>query len=215
MKRISLILSILLIITSGYAQVNEKSEHQFYKQGDWEFGFSLNIGGSSEQTKETNTYSDGSSQSYSTYDYTEKGFYTHLGVSTGYYIINGLSIEPEFDINLYSWEISVSLLGNLCYTFYLPQKNIYPYIKLGYGLSNNPGNNYNSSNDLFESLDFNTINAGVGIKLTYYSGMAFRMEINYRTINGSDTYYYSASSSTEYETTISVISISFGASILL
>jgi hypothetical protein len=205
MKRVIFILAIFLIITSGYAQVREKSERKFYKQGDWEFGFSLNIGGSSEQTKQTSTYSDGSSQYSYTYDYTEKGFYTHLGVSTGYYIINGFSIEPEFDLNLYNWEISVSLLGNLCYTFYLPQKNIYPYLKLGYGLSTEPG-----SSNLFEFLDINTINAGVGIKLIYSSGMAFRMEINYRNLTGSNIGYYS-----NYDTITSVISISFGASILL
>ena len=205
MKRIIFILTTFLIITSGYAQLSEKSERKFYKQGEWEFGFALNIGGSSEQTKLTSTYSDGSSQYYSTYDYTEKGFYTHLGVSTGYYIINGLAIEPEFDINLYNWEISASLLGNLCYTFYLPQKNIYPYLKLGYGLSSQPG-----SSNLFEFLDIKTINAGVGIKLTYSSGMAFRLEINYRNLAGSNTGYYS-----NYDTITSVISISFGASILL
>jgi hypothetical protein len=205
MKRIIFILATFLIITSGYAQVSEKSERKFYKQGDWEFGFSLNIGGSSEQTKQTSTYSDGSSQYSYTYDYTEKGFYTHLGVSIGYYIINGLSIEPEFDLNLYNWEISVSLLSNLCYTFYLPQKNIYPYLKLGYGLSTEPG-----SSNLFEFLDINTINAGVGIKLNYSSGMAFRMEINYRNLIGSNIGYYS-----NYDTITSVISISFGASILL
>ena len=149
MKRIFFILTIFLIITSGFAQVDEKSERKFYKQGDWEFGFALNIGGSNEQTKQTSTYSDGSSQYSYTYDYTEKGFYTHLGVSTGYYIINGLSIEPEFDINLYNWEISASLLANLCYTFYLPQKNIYPYLKLGYGLSTEPG-------DVLICLNFET-----------------------------------------------------------
>jgi len=199
MKRIIFILAIFLIITSGYAQVDEKSERKFYKQGDWEFGFALNIGGSSEQTNQTSTYN-----SY-TYDDTEKAPCLSLGVSTGYYIINGLSIEPEFNINLYSWEISTSLLGNLCYTFYLPQKNIYPYIKLGYGLSSGPG-----SSSLFEFLDLKTINAAVGIKLAYSSGMAFRIEINYRNLNGLYTDYYYT-----YDTTISVISISFGASILL
>ncbi len=204
MKRIFFILIIFVIITSGYAQVSEKSERKFYKQSDWEFGFALNIGVSNEQTKQTSTYSDGSSQYSYTYDYTEKGFYTHLGVSTGYYIINGLSIEPEFDLNLYNWEISVSILGNLCYTFNLPQNNIYPYLKLGYGLSTEPG-----SSSLFESLDLKTINAGVGIKLTYSSGMAFRMEINYRNLKGSNTDYYST-----YDTNTSVIAISFGASIL-
>jgi len=204
MKRIFFILIIFVIITSGYAQVSEKSQRKFYKQGDWEFGFALNIGVSSEQTKQTSIYSDGSSQYSYTYDYTEKGFYTHLGVSTGYYIINGLSIEPEFDLNVYNWEISASLLANLCYTFYLPQKNIYPYLKLGYGLSTEPG-----TSSLFEFLDIKTINAGVGLKLAYSSGMAFRMEINYRNLKGSNTDYYST-----YETTTSVISISFGASVL-
>ena len=213
MKRIIFILAIFLIITSGYAQVSENSERKFYKQCDWEFGFALNIGGSNEQTKQTSTYSYGSSQYYNTYDNTEKKFYTHLGVSTGYYIINGLSIEPEFDINLYSEEISASLLGNLCYTFYLPQKNIYPYLKLGYGLSTEPG-----TSSLFESLDIKTINAGVGIKITYSSGMAFRMEIDYRNLKGLNTYSYSyeySSGSDTYDTITSVISISFGASILL
>jgi hypothetical protein len=205
MKKIVFVFAIFVIVTSGYAQVNEKSERQFYKQRDWEFGFALNIGGCSEQTKQTSTYSDGSSQDSYTYDYTEKGFYTHLGVSTGYYIINGLSIEPEFDLNVYNWEISASLLANLCYTFYLPQKNIYPYLKLGYGLSTEPG-----SSNLFEFLDIKTINAGFGIKLTYSSGMAFRLEINYRNLSGSNTDYYST-----YDTTTSVIALSFGASILL
>jgi hypothetical protein len=205
MKRIFFILIIFVIFTSGYAQVDEKSERKFYKQGDWEFGFALNIGVSSEQTKQTSIYSDDSSEYSYTYDDTEKGFYTHLGVSTGYYIINGLSIEPEFDINVYNWEISASLLANLCYTFNLPQNNIYPYLKLGYGLSTEPG-----SSNLFEFLDIKTINAGAGIKLTYSSGMAFRMEINYRNLKGLNTDYYST-----YETTTSVIAISFGASILL
>ena len=77
MKSISLILAIFLIIASGYAQVNEKSERQFYKQGDWEFGFSANIGGSSKKTVGTNTYSynDTSQPTNYNYDYIEKGIW--------------------------------------------------------------------------------------------------------------------------------------------
>jgi hypothetical protein len=214
MKRISFILAILLIITSGYAQVNEKSERQFYKQGDWELCFSANIGSSSAQTKGTIVESyDDSSQSYYNYENNEKGIFLQLGVSTGYYIINGLSIEPELNLILYFDEISVSVLGNLCYTFYFPQKNIYPYLKLGYGLSDEHGDSY-----LSKSLSLKTINAGAGLKIMYFPGMAFRVEINYRNLNGSDGYSYSypsyTSSNTD-ETTISVISVSLGISILL
>jgi len=216
MKSISLILAIFLIITSSYAQVNEKSERQFYKQGDWEFGFSANIGGSSKKTKETNTYSynDGSQSSTYTYDYNEKGIYIHLGASTGYYIIDDFSIEPELNLNLSLGGFSVSMLGNLCYTFHLPQKHIYPYLKFGYGLSNDAKN----SNGLFESLNLKTINAGAGLKFMYFPGMAFKMEINYRNLSGSNTYSYSdqySSSSNNYKITTSIIAISVGISILL
>ena len=205
MKRIMFILAIFLIISSGYAQVNEKSGRKFYKQGEWEFGFALNIGVSSEQTKQTSIYN-----SYP-YDYTEKAPCLSLGVSTGYYIINGLSIEPEFNLNLNSEGFSVSILGNMCYTFYLPQKDIYPYLKLGYGVSNDPDN----QNGLFEYLKFKTINAGAGLKFIYFPGMAFRVEINYRNLNGSNTFYSYQSESYKSELTISIFSISFGLSILL
>jgi hypothetical protein len=216
MKRVLLGLVISAMITSGYALSNEKKERQFYKQGDWEFGFSTNIGASNEKTKGSETYSyDYDSTQYSyTYDNTHNGIYLNLGISTGYYIINGLSIEPEININVYSDNWSGSILGNLCYTFNLPQQNFYPYLKLGYGLSSEPTN----SGGLFEKLDFKTINAGGGIKLMYSPGMEFRMEINYRNLSGSNEYSYSDqsySSSSTSETKTSIISVSIGISILL
>jgi hypothetical protein len=216
MKYICLILITFQFSASDYAQVNEKLGRQFYKQGDWEFGFSANLGGSSKKTIETNTYrySDTSQPANYNYDRTEKGIHTHLGISTGYYLIDGLSIEPELNLNFNFEGFSVSILSNLCYTFYIPQKNIFPYLKLGYGVSNNGDN----SNGLFESLDFKTLNAGAGFKFMYYSGFALKMEINYKDLSGSKKYSYSdqySSSSSKYEITTSVISISVGISILL
>jgi hypothetical protein len=202
MKRLNFILAVLLIITSGSAQVNEKSERKFYKQSDWEFNISSSIGRGSKQTKETYYYS---------YDRTEKGTFCNLGISTGFFIIDGLSIEPEFDLNLNSEGLSVSLLGNMCYTFYLPLKDIYPYLKLGYGMSNDPDN----QNGLFEYLKFKTINAGGGLKFIYFQGMAFKLEINYRNLSGSNTFYSYQSESYKSESTISVFSVSIGLSLLL
>jgi len=51
MKRLNFILAVLLIITSGSAQVNEKSERKFYKQSDWEFNISSSIGRGSSKLK--------------------------------------------------------------------------------------------------------------------------------------------------------------------
>ena len=78
MKRIIRIFAISLFITSGYAQVNDKPERQFYKQGDWEFRYSSSIGSISIQTIDP-TY----------YNHTENGIYVNVGVSSGFYIING------------------------------------------------------------------------------------------------------------------------------
>ena len=200
MKRITFVLAIFAISTFCFAQVKEKSGHQFYKQGDWEFGFSSNIGNISMQTIEPNNY-----------NYTENGIYLNIGLSAGFYIINGLSIEPELDINSSSEGFFLSILGNLCYTLYIPQKNIYPYVKLGYGLSNDPKN----SDDLFNNIDYKTINAGAGVKFIYYAGMAFILEINYRNLNGS----YTSNPDTPYsyttESTSSIFSVLLGISILL
>jgi Outer membrane protein beta-barrel domain len=209
MKRLVFVLTTFLIITSGYAQVDEKSERKFYKQSDWEFGFSSNIGSSTVKTVQPEGWNNG--LPYGSYEYTENWLYLNLGVSTGFYLFNGLSIEPELDINSYAETISVSILGNLCYTFYLPQKKIFPYVKLGYGLSNYPEN----SVDIFNNIDFKTINVGAGVKLMYYSGMTFRVELNYRNLNGSNTFYPDQPDSYTIETTTSVISISLGVSILL
>ena len=203
MKRIVFILIIFVIITSGYAQVNDKPERQFYKQGDWEFGFSSNIGSISIQTTgEPGSYYD---------EYTENGIYLNLGISAGFYIVNGLSIQPEFDINSCSEGFSVSILGNLCYTFYIPEKNIYPYLKLGYGLSNDPKN----SDDLFANIDYKTITAGAGVKFIYFPGMAFITEINYRNLSGSNTFYQGTPDSYTTESTTSIVSVLLGISILL
>ena len=200
MKKINFILAIFLIITSGNAQVNEKSERKFYKQGDWEFGFSSNIGSISIKTIDPTNY-----------EYTENGIYLNVGISTGFYLINGLSIEPEFDINLCSEGLSLSVLGNLCYSFYIPQKNIYPYIKLGYGISNDPKN----TDELFENLNFKTVNAGVGVKFIYFPGMAFMTEINYRNLSGSNTFYQGTPDTYTIESTSSIISVLVGISIQL
>ena len=200
MKRIICMLVISLLITSGYAQVNEKPERQFYKQGDWEFRYSSNIGSISIQTIDP-TY----------YNYEENGIYLNIGIATGFYIINGLSIEPELDINLCSEGFSLTVLGNLCYSFYIPQKNIYPYLKLGYGVSNDPKN----TDELFTKLDFKTINASAGVKFMYFRGMAFITEINYRNLSGSNTFYQGTPDSYTIESTSSVISVLVGISILL
>ena len=215
MKRISFLLIIFMCTNTSIAQVSENSERRFYKQGNFEIGFSGGIGISSQQNKNSYTYgfSNDSLQTYM-YENSTNGVYTQLGISLGYYIIDGLSFEPEFNLKLNYGAFGIAMTGNLCYTFNLPQNNIYPYLKLGYGLSNDLDN----SSGAFESLNFKTINAGAGLKIKYSSGMAFRLEINYRNLNRSLTSTYSdefLSSSNGNETTISIIAVLLGVSVIL
>lgn len=99
-------------------------------------------------------------------------------------------------------------------------KNIYPYLKVGYGYSNLNDYDYmgSSSRGLFESLDFRTLNAGAGLKLLYSASMSLRMEINYRNLSGSNKYsypdYYSSNLNVR-DISTSVISLSMGISILI
>ncbi len=209
MRKIFFLIISLLITYSSSAQVKEIKGRQSFNQGDFEISFYTNLGKFSSSTKEISTYSG--SQPYES-SYSDGSIYLQVGASVGYYIINGLSVEPELDINLSFDGTSTSLLGNLCYTFYIPRKTIYPYIKLGYGLSN-----YHSAN-LFESLDYKTLNAGAGLKFKYSSVLSMRMEINYKNLSGSNSYYYSDqyySTSSKSETTVSIISLSIGISVLL
>ena len=71
------------------------------------------------------------------------------------------------------------------------------------------------SDDLFEYLDYKTINAGAGVKFMYFPGMAFKMEINYRNLSGSNTFLSRYTIFVYNETTTSIISVSLGISILL
>lgn len=224
MKKIFMILPALFFIESINSQVREIESRSYYKQGNWDFNISSNIGIGFSETTETTT------QNYYEYDSTyneyshsrsERPFGFILSAAAGYSIIEGLTIEPELDINFITdADISLSLLGNITYAFNIPRKNIYPFIKIGYGLSNyRYGDDYvyqDESGD--NSLDTKVINAGAGLKFVYSSGMALKMEINYKNYNSSFSRSFSYpgfKQTEEIKTKIDMITISIGFSILL
>lgn len=221
MKKKLIMLILLTIVCPIFSQVKEVRGRTSFNQGDVEFGFSFNIGMKKTTRKETYVYYnyyDSTKNKYES-EFSDESIYLQIGAGVGYYIIDGLSIEPEMDLILSNGGYSVSLIGNLCYTFYIPKKNIYPYLKFGYGYSNFNDFYYsNSSRGLFGSLNFKTLNAGAGLKLLYSASMAFRMEINYRDISGSNEYSYPANYSSDLnvrDISASVISLSMGISILI
>jgi hypothetical protein len=225
--KIIVISSVLLLIVSIYPQVRQIESRTYFKQGDIEANISTNLGVGFSTTNGTNT-----SQNYNYYDssyytetykseYSDRPFNFLITASLGICVVDGLTVEPELDINLVTdSEVSISLLGNLTYNFNIPRKNVFPFIKIGYGISNYMNDYYYgySSGTGDSSLDTKVLNAGAGLKLVYSSGMAMKLEINYKHYSYSnsssygDQYYQSTY---ESDTVVDALTISIGYSILL
>ncbi len=225
MKKI-ILLSVIIPILNLFPQVREIESRSYFKKGDIEFNFSTNLGvgfSTSNVFQTTQNFSpyDSSYSEYS-YSYSDRPFNLLFTASIGYCIIDGLTIEPELDINLITdYETSISLIGNLTYNFSVPRKNTYPFIKLGYGLCNYYSDRYyygyqNESGG--SSFDTRVFNAGAGLKFLYSSGMALKQEINFKNYNYSASNSYSNEySQNTYKTDndMNVISLAIGFSILL
>ena len=75
------------------------------------------------------------------------------------------------------------------------------------------------STGLFDMLEIKTFNLGGGIKFIYTRGMAFKMEINYKSMKGStesSSYnsYDQFTNTISRDVNISILSLSIGVSIL-
>jgi len=224
MKKI-ILLSVIIPVMYIYPQVRQIESRSYFEQGDVEFNFSTNLGvgfSTSKIIESThNSYPYDSSYYQHSYETSDRPFNFIFTASFGYCIIDGLTIEPELDINLITdVETSISIIGNLTYNFSIPRKNTYPFVKLGYGLSNYGSSGYYgySNESGGSSLDTRVFNAGAGVKFLYTSGMALKLEINFKNYNGSTSSSYSydfTSSTTTTESDMNVISLSIGFSILL
>jgi opacity protein-like surface antigen len=226
MKKI-ILLFIIISIMHIYPQVREIESRSYFRQGDIEANISTNLGVGFSTTNSTNT-----SQNFNYYDstyytetykseYSDRPFNFLITASLGVCVVDGLSIEPELDINLVTdSEVSISLLGNLTYNFNIPRKNVFPFIKIGYGISNYKSDYYYgySSGSGESSLDTKVFNAGAGLKIVYSSGMAMKLEINYKHYSYSNSSSYSDNyfqNVYEANTVVDALTLSIGYSILL
>ncbi len=221
MKTKIIFISLILLLLDGYAQVREVGVRQYYKQGDIEFSFFMDLGNKTRIVENSSTeiymLDDTTySNSYS-FKHDSKSVEFIIGASVGYYIIDGLSIEPELGINLTDEGPSVTLIGNLCYTFYVPMKSILPYLKIGYGWGKYD-NEYNYPDASFESNDYKIINGSVGLKFKYSSSLALRIEANYRNLRADYSIkneYIGYSDLNQTKISNDIFSLSFGIYIII
>ena len=185
--KLKILVIVLLLIVSSYPQVREIESRTYFNQGDFEVNFSLNLGVGFTSYEISNT-----NQSPYYNDYGGRPFIFLISAAMGYCVIDGLSVEPEFDINLIMGdsEISTAILINAVYNFNIPRKSIYPFIKLGYGISNYIPDYYYYNSSADNSLNTGVINIGAGLNIAYSSGMALKLEINYKRYNSTTSVDY-------------------------
>ncbi len=190
-----------IIIITFLAGINASPAFAQFKKGSVELSL---LGGFGSFTESTVPYTRSSSTTI-----------INLSIMPGYYILEGLSFEPELGITIIdpengSGSSGLSGVANLSYTFAFTEKTYAPFVRIGYGISNglqlpaigsfiveNQGSN-ESSVTIFA--------AGAGMKFLIGTHAAIRTEIEYRRQS------YSNSEGGEYSG--SNIGLNFGITIL-
>jgi len=202
MKSLIAAISLLLIASStGNAQ---------FKKGDVEFSFSGSAGSWARDHSEN--YTSGSSNSNS-----GTRMYGFFALCPGYYLVNGLSAEPEVNLIAISHDTPIEyLLLGVSYTYLRPNSKIAPFIRLGYGVSNSlqmPGMTVYP--DRFcDKLGVSVVNVGAGAKFLLTRSILFRTELNYKT-HGWSMWDNSGSESHNSNYHYSFIGLLFGFSIII
>ena len=116
MKTILSCICLVSVCRSVFAQT---------QQGLWELSLSGNVGSVSGSSETTGPFGNFTSEQ-------EAQGYLSLALRPGFYIIDGLVVEPEFlwtamDRNPPSYSLS----GNIAYNFTIPESRITPFLLVG------------------------------------------------------------------------------------
>lgn len=206
MLRLISILLICVFTISNYAQ----TAYQF-SQGKWELGLSGSVGSIKMESEIKSSLSSSIRTS------SDSRAYFQLNVSPAYFVIEGLSVEPEIDfLFVEGGKPAYLFLGNISYSMFLENSFLAPFIRAGYGISNSvvfpfqPG----VINRVSNKLDVPILNVGAGLKLAVTENVLLRTELNYRSLSYTTNYSgYNNISSNKY--TYSFITMQIGFSVLL
>jgi hypothetical protein len=140
-----------------------------------------------------------------------------LALSPGYFVLDGLSIEPQIGMLVQKNEKPAWLfLGSLSYTYAIPQSNVAPFLRAGYGVSNAIPLpiDHTLIGRATDKLDVGVLELGGGLKLKATEGAYLRAEIGYRKSSWSREYsWYGYSTTIDY--TYSTIALALGFTVIL
>lgn len=179
MKRIFLISAVLLALpaTLALSQTEQRA---------WEFSIS---GAFSSLTSKAEVSGGGASGTYES----ETANIFSIMLRPGFFVIDGLEIEPEICWGGASGEApSLSFSGNLSYNLLIPGTAVVPFVLAGYGIGNGIpvlGEVITRSSDAF---DISVLNLGGGLKVFVTKAVAFRAEYRYQRFAQETTMGYAS-----------------------
>lgn len=174
--------------------------------GSWELSLSATFGMVSQTSEMT-------FQGQTTKDEHEAEGYLSLAVRPGFYLYEGLSLEPEF-----FWTASegvppaFSISGNISYTFVIPASPACPFLLAGYGVGNGIPLAQRLLGRSSDEMDIAVLNLGGGIKIFLSKAVALRGEYRYQRFSWEDT---SPFGSTSYRQTVNFHNFLLGFSVFL
>lgn len=147
------------------------SSHAQFQQGDVELALSGTVGSWS------NSYTIGQQTE------SESRNVLMLGMTMGYFLADGFSVEPEFVFMAVEKQSpGHSILANVSYTYFGAGSKVAPFVRVGYGVSNSFSFMGVQSflSRVSDKLDVTVLQAGGGIKVPVATGAAIRLELSYK-----------------------------------
>lgn len=147
------------------------------RQGLWEVSLSGYLGSVS------GTYESTSSNNYLNYSSSEqesRGFIS-LALRPGYFITEGVEIEPEI---LWTAVEKIApaycLTANVAYNFSIPESHMTPFVLVGYGIANAVPVFQRLYGGSMDNFDISVLNVGAGDKIFITERIALRIEYRYQ-----------------------------------
>jgi len=155
-----IVLSFLLIGGAWAQERNFSTELSFSGTGGW-VSTTRTMGGQS---------SSSDAQGYAT-----------LAARCGYYVYEGLSIEPEVALTaMEGTEPAHVLAANVSYTFFPASSTVCPFVLGGVGISNAMPLGPNPIGKTTDAMDVFMLDAGAGVKVFLAESAALRFEYRYQ-----------------------------------
>ena len=162
------------------------------EKGSWEISAAANMGSMSSSY-------ESSGAGYSSSGSSDAIMYFALDLRTGWYLVDGFSLEPEVYMLAVDEDAPAFSLGaNLAYTFNVRESPVKPFLIAGYGIGNAAPIMQRLLGRASDKLDIPVFRVGGGLKVFVSKSVALKVEYRYEqyTRESTSNFYYNSYTST-------------------